>query len=803
MTTNAPSFSEPSWLRGAYVGALVVLPVGAVSFAVASLVTAWRRSFRVASRFAAAALACAIATQTAGIEAFNAGYPVALALRPAAFAGSAAIATAESPGIAPTAASVDQGQTDIDRRGASLSKTTYDVGAEAAALGNGVAPAFAFVRDHIRFESYSGMMRGYDETFTAHAGNAIDRTILLGHFLAAQKIPVRIAVGKLTPELAEQLFAHMFDAPAPDPSASAQPGSVSAHDPLTTSVFARAHRDDAAIEAALGATHTPLASYDHARILSEIEDHAWLQAQVDGKWIDLDTAFPQATPGRAYAAVTNTYGDVQPETKQHVTIRVLADYVDTGTLSTETALEETFDAPDLVDQQIFLGTATIGASMMGSKGGPVGPVLMIAGQSFAGKPIGFEPVAAPTSPFGAAAGAFGGTAAPSTPSAAVGKQFVAERLEIETDTPDGTKRVVSRTLVDRAGDAWRASSNHDPAALHALPRNTNGLLATQTTYNLCFSAGDHNLIAFSEALSAIAHGFSPAASGASPPPLTAQQSLWPVAMRDLAWTVFSDHVIVPAVDATPGLRFYPDTPRVFIFADSPNAAGTGMVLESDLRADTLRGVARDPKDADAVGARKRWFGVLEGAMEHELIARQSGDPARATVTSTSSLLGSDGAIVASGDSHGDAVAATPETASRIATALATGDTLVIPRAVLRGGPSGWWQIATATGDTRAVLGDDLNGSSSIGNWTKGTSFNGARASGGGYTWGPRGSLPINSPYSPNAPPVKKGGGGGEIGEYVAMLQSAIDSASAVERLASAVLGAIGVGAAVLGAIAPV
>jgi hypothetical protein len=36
-----------------------------------------------------------------------------------------------------------------------------------------------------------------------------------------------------------------------------------------------------------------------------------------------------------------------------------------------------------------------------------------------------------------------------------------------------------------------------------------------------------------------------------------------------------------------------------------------------------------------------------------------------------------------------------------------------------------------------------------------------------------------------------------------MLQSAIDSASTVERFASAVLGAIGVGAVVLGAIAPV
>jgi hypothetical protein len=781
LATNAPLTGGPNSLYGAYLASLVVFPGTTVAFLVAAIAFAIRKRGRASARFAAAALSCAVVTQTCGVEALNAGYPIAVAFRAPVGARSAGAVTV-------TPQTAGRAGDEIDRQISALPKTSYDISEEAAVLGSGIAPAFSYVRDRIRYESYSGMMRGYDETFTARAGNAIDRTVLLGHFLAMQKIPVRIAVGKLTPRLAEVLFDHMFDNASPAPTVS--------RDALTTRVFVRAHRDYAAIQAALGPFPTPLASYDRTKVLSEIEDHAWLQAQVNGTWTDLDTSFPDATPGRAYATVEHTYGDVQPDMKQHVTIRVLADYVENGTLSTESALEQVFDAPDLLDREVFLGTSGVGGPReMGSTGGPVGPMLLVGGDGYGGKAIDFEPAAPIKTPFGAAAGAFGGTPAPSANPIAGGRQFVAERLEVETDTPDGSTSIVSRTLVDRAGDAWRASSNHDATTLRALPKNADGLLATQTTFNLCFSAGDHDLIAYGNALSALAHGFSPANTAATPAPLTAQQALWPIAVRDLAWTIFSDHVVVPSLNDTPGLRFYADRPRVFVFADRPNASGEGMTLESDLRSDTLRGVARATTDADAVGAHKVLFGALEGAMEHELIAEQSGDPANAIVASTSALLGSDGAVVARRDMPADLGAVSAETAARIDTALASGDTLVISRAVLRGGgASGWWEIAKTTGDTRAVFGDDLNG---------GTSFNGRWASAGPSTWGPKGSLPLNSPYSAGAPGPKKGGGGGEIGEYVAMLQTAVENASTVQRLTAAVIGAIGLGSSVLIACAPV
>jgi hypothetical protein len=110
--------------------------------------------------------------------------------------------------------------------------------------------------------------------------------------------------------------------------------------------------------------------------------------------------------------------------------------------------------------------------------------------------------------------------------------------------------------------------------------------------------------------------------------------------------------------------------------------------------------------------RKLWFGVLEGALEHETAlqyALASGADATA-VRSTSGLLTGEGLMTfRPGAAPGSPLAAGPETAARLADALAQGSVLVVPRPVLRGGPAGWWEIAASGADTRAVLMDGVNG----------------------------------------------------------------------------------------------
>src|SRR5688500_1254151 len=86
----------------------------------------------------------------------------------------------------------------------------YNLDAFAKTLAPGVEPAFALVRDRIRFEAYPGVFRGAGTTFYSEAGNSYDRSLLLADLLKRQGIQTRFALGRLSPERASMLFDRMF-----------------------------------------------------------------------------------------------------------------------------------------------------------------------------------------------------------------------------------------------------------------------------------------------------------------------------------------------------------------------------------------------------------------------------------------------------------------------------------------------------------------------------------------------------------------------------------------------------------------
>jgi Transglutaminase-like superfamily len=733
LTTNAPLPSDPFWIRGAFVCAAVLLPAATLACFVYAVVLMVGKKRRAASRLGAGTLIFALATQMTGLQSAQTGLPgtlafgrgMQLAAAPAAsVAGGTAVAfgipaasDGNSEGVtlaaAPAIVPQDAANRAVDVAN-KLRDQDYQVDARTDVLGSGIEPAFAFVRDYIRFESYSGMFRGAQGTFTAHAGNAWDRSVLLARMLNRKGIKFRYVTGHLSAADAERLFDRMFEPSTPGGSVrAASQAPAAGDDSFEKRIYARASRDYSAMRTALGGVAASGAALPpHADIIAEIQTHAWLQAQVDGAWIDLDTAFPDAKSGKAYCTVEQTYDDVPPQAMQHVTVRITTESLDNGALSDDTALEVTLPASQLVDKQVFLHNTPADANALSGNKASLIPVLTVAGQDHPGKAIAF---AQDTSKIGAMSAGIGGinagdgTPATSAPVAPSGPQFVAEWLEFEIDTPDGKKDITRRTLIDRAGVAWRAGTVHDAAALRDLPRNHDGIVATETVYNLCFSGGDHNLSSYfsSIALLAGSNGSSPA----TPVPATdfADQVL-PLAIRDFGWFVLSDHVIVPSLNDSPRLRFYADSPRIFVFGFGVAGDGTQTTeISSDLRRDTLRGVGRDASDTAAVLEHKMWFGALEGALEHELGASEVASKASktSTFTSTSGLLTSQGVTVVRPGSNAN-LASDPETAARVRAALAAGDTLIVPQEVLRGGAAGWWQIAGASGDTRAVLGADLN-----------------------------------------------------------------------------------------------
>ena len=191
-----------------------------------------------------------------------------------------------------------------------IPEARYVLEARAKELGAGIEPVFALVRDEIRFESYPGVFRGASGSFLARAGNAADRSLLLARLLELKGVPSRFAVGRLSTEDAERLFAHIFDPPRVAvglavPDAGATDAQTAG---LEERLFARAKHDFGIIRSALGRDLAPLTSPSRDDILAELEAHVWVQANMSGRCINLDTAFPDAVPGKAYAsAVENPY----------------------------------------------------------------------------------------------------------------------------------------------------------------------------------------------------------------------------------------------------------------------------------------------------------------------------------------------------------------------------------------------------------------------------------------------------------------------------------------------------------------
>jgi transglutaminase-like putative cysteine protease len=618
-----------------------------------------------------------------------------------------------------------------------------------------VDAAFTYVRDGIGFESYDGILRGADGTFHARAGNALDRAMLLAAILESHKIPVRLVTGRVSPAVAGRLFDRLFARPA-NAAAPAPRRVPSAATALKDRILARAHRDYDTIVAVAALAKTPFAARAPSRddLLKEIEAHAWVQALVNSHWTDLDPSFPDSAVGQTYGAVEQAYDGPPPALMQQVTIRVLVETLQGNTLTQTVALQKTFPAYRLLERQVFLAHTAAGLGNIFSNRDVQQPVLFVDGTPFVGQPIDFaggsSGSAAAGVQGGAVSGVLGAFGAP--PAAPTGPVFVAEWLEFEVAFPGGRRDTSRRIIVDRAGTAWRRAARHDPSTLTALAHDANGLIASQMLFNVWFTAGGHDLLAFTHAAETLADHVLPAAD---PAHLTFDEQVWPFAMRDLSWLIASDQFIVPLINDTPGLRFYADSPRIFVWTGGPDPAGQPNVIamESDLRRDTLRGVERDPSLLPALAQHKLWFGALEGAMEHELGAPPRANRALAYIT-TSSLADSGGVVVVTPAAGASVSAKDPETDARLQAALATGDTLVVPTRVLTGGMSGWWQISRDTGDLRAVLGEDLNSSY-------------MRFSPDDVHWKPSGKT-FYYPYEeyrppPPNPPVKAGGG--ELGEY--------------------------------------
>jgi hypothetical protein len=614
------------------------------------------------------------------------------------------------PVAATTEPTADEVAATIDALAASMPPERYDIEALARTLGPTVTALFTFVRDRIRYEAYSGVLRDAHGTLAARAGNSLDRARLLARLLQTHKVPVRFAAGQLPAEQSRALFGHMFDGFRPPPVvANPSAPSSAATSPFLTRVLTRARRDYPVLLTAVGANlATGAGAEARAQALRDISRHVWVQAYVDGQWQDLDASFPDAQPGESRCAALQTVDTMPDDWFQRVNIRLLAERLEGGVLKATPVLSVTRRAVDIVGREVFLlhvpPQASRGPGIMApaARSDQWTPVIVLGQEIAAGPPIDFSDERSSTG----FADALGGGSSDD------GSAFVAEWLELEVLRPDGRTDLTRRTLIDRGSAAWRARAPLQAATLLPLDRDAGGLFRPRSIHQVLVSAGPHNLRDYLAVVDQATFGGDDVV-GASAPLVN---QLLPIAAQNFSALVWTDHSIVPAVNDLPDVRLYSDSPRILIVSMIP---GDGTVTEEyDLRRDWLFGVSREPTGDSLIAERKLLYGALEGALEHEAVAQDVAvhEGNAAAVQSTSALLSSRGVLTLTRRDLDrlDSIA-NLDTRARLRAALMSDDVslLVIPRTGLGDAADGWWEIAS-TGNARAVLTGDLNGGT--GSW---------------------------------------------------------------------------------------
>lgn len=549
-----------------------------------------------------------------------------------------------------------------------VDRTAFDVGARAATFKT-VEAAFAFVRDEIANEVYPGALRGAAGTLSAKAGNAADKTLLLGALLVSQKRQVRFARCELDDERAEVRVRSVFEARKSPPRADyrealvgtlvrlgmSRPRSIQLADAQAARdreqdrlVVATAESDLAlAREALKRANLEPTPASNAADFLEEARAHHWLQVKEGARWQDLDPAFRTAAAGRSFCEATETSPQFPEDAYQTITVRVRNEFLAGGELHDVTDELQAFRAPDLHGQALvfFNLTQLEGPEGRASPSTGFAPVLFAQGRAFLGQVSSLTQEQPEKPAAGKGINLLGGGEGDEGPPQ--GAQLVAQWLEFEVSAP-GRSSTEARAVVDAVAPAERArgsvTTRPDPDRLVA---------ALGKPLAVAISTGRLDPVACLEATQPYLDPEALRRIWSSPPSketsreeanlyFGALQGL--LATRALAMVREVDRALSgPWAGGYRHATAYRDQPLIVI-ADFGTDAGKAGSLSLDLRSDRARVVASGEEHAGEAFWLNAHRGMIDGALErHDLPFARIQLPANASggvhnAISTSAVL---------------------------------------------------------------------------------------------------------------------------------------------------------------------
>jgi len=206
---------------------------------------------------------------------------------------------------------------------AALDETTFNPAALAQAIGSDPEVMFNYVRDVIAFQPYAGVIRRAEGTLMSGGGNAFDQSLLLASLFEAHGIETRYARAELSLDLVDRYLSprtpmQPIRVPGQPPNLEQLERAVGSMD------FARSIADDIAtidrgiltlgywqdyalLDQYLSSTNLDPRTQSEALDndwRQQARQHCWVQARINGQWVDFDPSALNLGPGERLQAAS-------------------------------------------------------------------------------------------------------------------------------------------------------------------------------------------------------------------------------------------------------------------------------------------------------------------------------------------------------------------------------------------------------------------------------------------------------------------------------------------------------------------
>ena len=389
-----------------------------------------------------------------------------------------------------------------------IPRDSFDANAIAAKIGKNANELTEWVRANTFLTPYRGSLRGAAGVMMDRCGNSLDRSQLLIYLLNQSQIKSRLVHTRLRDEQASNLLKATWENSAiaiPQQSGEIKQDALNKLwtnlqlDPAATN--ANIERRNLTVQknqeslAEVMASQMPRLAeivgplqgdrMERDKQVGVLMDHYWVQAEVDGKWIDLDTADvvnakSTITPDRTIDAIDGSIAKQLPATEQHrIEVRIIAESLTKNKL--KTALVTTFraDAADLGSKTILIALTPVSPVTVDPGEPDAGgkfkesllkqtewvPIIKVgAAQTVQGSfndkgVVNAKPVLNPIAQLGGAASKIGGLLddLDGPANAAPTPKLTGLFLELETIIPGQKGRIDRREIYDLFGPAKRAT----------------------------------------------------------------------------------------------------------------------------------------------------------------------------------------------------------------------------------------------------------------------------------------------------------------------------------------------------------